>query len=323
MLEERNDIMNLNACIFIAGAYGVAGSAIKRWLLSRGYTNILTPPREELDLYDFEQVDNYFSRYRPEYVFYTAAKMGSITYRKSHPAELLLENMRMQSNVISCSHTYGVKKLLFMSSDFIYPENNDGTLRESDFLTGLPCARDFPYSLAKITGVKLCDYYREEYGDDFFTIVPCAFFGLNSSFDLERANVVASMIRRMYTAKLCEDPEFVLWGSGKPIKEFLYSDDVASACLLLMEQEKHESLYNIGSGNGGTSIWELACMIRKAIGYEGEIVCDLTKPDGIMRRVPDSMRIRELGWEPKYDMESAVEFMCEYYLKLLEEGKIN
>ncbi len=310
--------MNLNSCIFIAGAHGVAGSAIERLLLSQGYMNLLTPTHKELDLYNFKQVDHYFNRYRPEYVFYTAAKMGSITYRKSHPAELLLENLRMQSNVISCSHTYGVKKLLFMSSDFIYPEKEDGTLREPDFLTGLPCARDFPYSLAKITGVKLCDYYREEYGDDFFTIVPCAFFGLNSSFDLERANVVASMTRRMHTAKLRGDSEFVLWGSGKPIKEFLHSDDVASACLLLMEQEKHESLYNIGSGNGGTSIWELACMIKKVLGYEGAIVCDMTKPDGIMRRVPDSSRIRELGWKPKYDMDAAVRFMCEYYLETLK-----
>lgn len=314
--------MNTDACIFIAGGHGVAGSAIDRLLLSQNYTNVLTPTHEELNLYEFDQVDDYFNKYRPEYVFYTAAKMGSITYRNSHPAELLLENMRMQSNVISCAHTYGVKKLLFMSSDFIYPEKNDGTLRESDFLTGLPCVRDFPYSLAKITGVKLCDYYREEYGDDFFTIVPCAFFGLNSSFDLERANVVASMIRRMYTAKSQGDSEFILWGSGKPVKEFLHSDDVASACLLLMEQEKHESLYNIGAGDNGTSIWELACMIKEAIEYEGDIVCDLTKPDGIMRRVPDSSRIRELGWRPKYDMESAVRFMCEYYSRKLADEKI-
>lgn len=278
--------------------------------------NILSPSHRELDLTSGEQVDRYFESNRPAYVFCTAAKMGSITYRNAHPAELLLENMQMQNNVIRAAHTYGVKKLLFMSSDFIYPDTEDGILRESDFLKSVPGKRDFPYILAKITGVKLCDYYREEYGDQFFTVVPCAFFGLNSSFDIERANVVMSLIRRMHDAKTANDPVFTLWGSGKPVKEFLFSDDVASACVLLMETDLNEGLYNIGSGTGGTSIWELAHIIRDVVGYEGEIVCDLSKPDGILRRVPDSSRLRALGWKPAYDLKTAVQLTYDHFLKM-------
>lgn len=239
--------------------------------------------------------------------------MGSITYRNAHPAELLLENMQIAANVISAAHTYSVKKLLFMSSDFIYPDMESGVLREEDFLTAVPGKKDFPYILAKIAGVKLCDYYREEYGDKFFTVVPCAFFGVDSSFDIERANVVMSLIRRMHDAKTANDPTFTLWGSGRPVKEFLFSDDVASACVLLMETDLDEGLYNIGSGTGGTSIWELAQIIKDVVGYEGEIVCDLSKPDGILRRVPDSSRLRVLGWSPAYDLETAIRLVYQHF----------
>lgn len=308
--------MKANETVYIAGGHGVAGSAIGRLLKGRGFTNVLTPGHGELDLSSGEEVDRFFSDNRPVYVFYAAAKMGSITYRNAHPVELLLDNLHMQMNVISAAHKYGTKKLLFMSSDFIYPNSESGVLRETDFLTAMPGAKDFPYSLAKITGVKLCDYYREEYGDDFFTAVPCAFFGRNSSFDVERANVAASLIRRMHDAKLAKDAQFVLWGSGKPVKEFLFSDDLAEACvLLMMGEDGHESLYNIGSGSGGTSIMELACLIRDIVGYEGEIVCDLTKPDGILRRVLDSSRIQALGWKPRHDLRNSLEFLYNCYLE--------
>ncbi len=308
-------IMGHNDAIFIAGGHGVAGSAIRRRLLSKGYSNVLSPTHKELDLSSQDEVESFFKEYKPKYVLYTAAKMGSITYRNSHPAELLLENLLMQTNVIRCAHRFDVEKLLFMSSDFIYPEIQDRAMTEDDFLSGLPSKRDFPYSLAKITGVKLCDYYREEYGNQFFTVVPCAFFGTDSSFDLERANVVASMIHRMHDAKTTNAAEFTLWGTGKPVKEFLFSDDVASACVLLMEQESVEGLYNIGSGSGGTSIRELADIIKNVVDYKGQIVYDLSKPDGIMRRVTNSSRLRALGWKPEYDLETAVRITYEHFQK--------
>lgn len=308
--------MEKNHTILIAGGHGVAGSAIVRLLEKKGFTNVFAPNHMELDLCSFEAVDRFFADTKPNYVFYVAAKMGSITYRNNHPVELLLENLSMQMNVIRCAHTYRVKKLLFMSSDFIYPETESGILKEENFLTGLPSKRDFPYSLAKITGVKLCDYYREEYADDFFTVVPCAFFGLNSSFDIERANVVTSMIHRMHDAKLIDAPEFMLWGTGRPIKEFLFSEDIASACFLLMEQDIFDGLYNIGSGDGGISIMELANLIKETIGYEGKIVCDCTKPDGVLRRVPDSTRLQALGWKPVHDLKDSIAFMYDYFLTL-------
>lgn len=311
--------MKKNDVILIAGGHGVAGSAIQRLLLLKGYSNVLSPTHNELDLSSQEEVEALFRAHKPKYVLYTAAKMGSITYRNSHPAELLLENLLMQTNVIRCAHKFNVEKLLFMSSDFIYPEIQDRPMTEADFLSGLPSSRDFPYSLAKITGVKLCDYYREEYGDQFFTVVPCAFFGIDSSFDLERANVVASMIHRMHDAKTTNAKEFVLWGTGKPVKEFLFSDDVASACVLLMEQRSVEGLYNIGSGSGGTSIRELANTIKEVIDYRGQIVCDISKPDGIMRRVTDSSRIRALGWRPKYDLRTAIQVTYNQFQKYIQK----
>ncbi len=287
-----------------------------RLLQKNGYINILAPTHRELDLGSSEQVSRFFHDNRPQYVFYTAAKMGGITYRNAHPAELLLENLQMQVNVIQYAHEYGVKRLQFMSSDFIYPEKTaDGTLREEDFLNGLPSRRDFPYSLAKIVGVKLCDYYREEYGDSFFTVVPCAFFGIDSSFDVERANVVASLMRRMHEAKESGTREFVLWGTGKPVKEFLFSDDLASACVLLMEQDACEGLYNIGSGSGGISIMSLAESIREVVGYKGRIVCDPSMPDGVPRRVPDSTRLRSLGWRPLYDLQTALQLTYDHFIK--------
>lgn len=315
--------MDKNERIFIAGAYGVAGSAIFRQLQQKGYKKLLIPSHKELDLKLWDQVNCFFKTYRPTYVFYTAAKMGNILYRNTHPVEILLENLLMQSNVIKCAHEYGTKKLLFMSSDFIYPDVEKENLHEKDFLKGLPCTKDFPYSLAKITGVKLCDYYREEYGDNFFTVVPCAFFGINSTFDIERANVVASLIHRMYDAKIANDKEFILWGTGKPVKEFLFSEDVASACLLLMEKELKEGLYNIGSGSGGTSILDLVYIIKDIIGYKGKIVCDTTKPDGILRRIPDSSRLQSLGWKPIYDLETSIRFMYKYFLDTLQGAGIN
>ena len=292
---------------------GVAGSAIIRNLLNNGFNNIVVPLHRELDMRDREKVLAFFETEKPDYVFFTAVKMGSLTYRRSHPAELLLENMQMQNNIISAAHAFGVKKLLFMSSDFIYPNTEDGLLREEDFLTAMPNEKDLPYSLAKVTGIKLCDYYREEYGDVFFSVVPCAFFGIGSSYDLERANVVMALIRRMHDAKAANDPTFTLWGTGKPVKEFLYSDDVASACVFLMEEELDSGLYNIGSGDGGTSIWDLAHIVQDVVGYTGQIVCDPSMPDGIMRRVPDSTRITDMGWRPGVTLRDGLERTYDWF----------
>lgn len=312
-------MMDKNSVIYIAGGKGVAGNAIVRNLEESGYHNLLVPSHDELNLMNQQEVDGFFERYRPEYVFFTAAKMGSIVYRNQHPADILNHNLLMQTNVLSAAHQYLVKKLLFMSSDFIYPNTESGILCESDFLTNIPGQKDLPYSLAKITGIKLCDFYRQQYGDNFFTVVPCAFFGENSSFDLQRASVVAALIKRFHDAKVAEAEELVLWGSGKPVKEFLYSDDIASACLFLMEHYDDGGLVNIGSGDGGHTIMETAQIIRRVVGFKGEISCDLSKPDGIMRRVMNSTKLKELGWTPKYTLEEAVTNMYEYFLTITKE----
>lgn len=306
--------MDQNSVIYIAGGNGVAGSAIARSLKSKGFHKLLTPTHRELDLTNQQEVTSFFERERPEYVFFTAAKMGSIVYRNEHPADIMDQNLLMQTNVLRAAHQYQVKKLLFMSSDFVYPNTESGVLCETDFLTAAPGQKDMPYSLAKIAGIKLCDFYRQQYGDNFFSVVPCAFFGENSSFDLERASVVAALIRRFHDAKTAGADNLVLWGSGKPVKEFLLSDDIASACLHLMEHYEDGGIVNIGSGDGGHTIMETAQTIRRVVGFEGNITCDLSKPDGIMRRVMNSNKLKELGWMPEYTLEEAISSMYAYFL---------
>lgn len=306
--------MDKNAVIYVAGGNGVAGSAIVRALEEKGYQHILTPTHGQLDLLNQTDVERFFAENRPEYVFFTAVKMGSIVYRNEHPVEILNDNMLMQLYVLKAAHDTGVKKLLFMSSDFVYPNTDSGVMKESDFLSAAPAQKDLPYTLAKMTGIKLCDYYRQEFGDNFFTVVPCAFFGKNASFDLQRANVVGALIKRFYDAKKNGDPELVLWGSGKPVKEFLYSDDIADACLYLMEHYDEGGMVNIGSGDGGITIMDAAKVIAKTIGYSGEITCDLTKPDGIMRRVMDSEKLRSLGWKPRYTFEEGIQETYQHFL---------
>lgn len=306
--------MKQSSTIYIAGGNGVAGSAIARGLKAQGFKNVLVPAHKNLDLTSQQDVDTFFEQQQPEYVFFTAAKMGSIVYRNEHPADILEQNLLMQTNVLRAAHQYHVKKLLFMSSDFIYPNTESGILHEEDFLTSAPGQKDLPYSLAKITGIKLCDFYRQQYGDDFFTVVPCAFFGENASFDLERASVAAALIRRFHDAKANGSGELVLWGSGKPVKEFLLSDDIANACLFLMEHYEGGGIVNIGSGDGGHTIMETAQIICRVVGFTGKINCDTSKPDGIMRRVMDSSKLKELGWKPRYTLEEAISKMYKYFL---------
>jgi len=308
--------MEKDKLIFIAGKDGVAGSAIVRCLKEMGYQHLLLPSHKELDYSNQNDVNRYFKEKKPAYVFYAAAKMGSIVYRNEHPADIMYENMIMQMNVLRAAHENGVKKLLFMGSDFIYPRMSCNVLHEEDFLTAGLDEKDLPYTLAKIAGVKLCDYYHQQFGDEFFSVIPCAFFGINSSFDVERANVVASLIKRLHTAKVREEKEFVLWGSGKPVKEFLFSDDVANACIFLMQQDQYFPMINIGSGDGGTSIWELAQIIRRIVGFSGEIVCDRTKPDGIMYRVMDSTKLHDCGWRARYPLEEAIELTYRHFLEM-------
>ncbi len=306
--------MEQTSTIYIAGGNGVAGSAIARALRTQGFERILAPTHSELDLNSQQAVDVFFTRYKPDYVFFTAAKMGSIVYRNEHPADILEQNLLMQTNVLRAAHENHVKKLLFMSSDFVYPNTESGILREDDFLTNAPGQKDLAYSLAKITGIKLCDFYRQQYGDDFFTVVPCAFFGEKSSFDLTRASVGAALVKRFHDAKVSGADELVLWGSGKPVKEFLLSDDIADACLFLMEHYTEGGMVNIGSGDGGHTILEVAETIKEITGFQGSIGLDLTKPDGMMRRVMDTTKLCALGWKPRYTLKEALEKLYEYFL---------
>ena len=308
--------MNTTGNILICGGHGVAGNAIHNSLIMKGYDNIFVPNHLECDLTEQNSVDRLFAKVKPEWVFMTAAKMGSIIYRNEHPADILTQNLQMQTNVIQSAHKYNAKKLLFISSDFIYPNTESGILKEEDFFTNVPDPKDLPYSLAKTVAIKMCDFYRQQYGDNFFTVVPCAFFGEKSTFDLDRASVVAALIKRFHVAKENGAPELILWGSGKPVKEFLFSEDIGDACVFLMEKYEEGGLINIGAGDGGHTIMETAQIIKSVVGYDGQITCDLSKPDGIMRRVMDSSKIRSLGWIPKYDLKESIQKMYEYYLQI-------
>ena len=300
--------------IYVAGHRGLVGSAIVRNLQAKGYANLVGRTHAELDLTNQAAVRHFFEEERPDIVVLAAAKVGGIHANNTKPAEFAYENMQVQCNVIKCCHDYKVKKLLFLGSTCIYPRLAPQPIPEEALLTGPLEETNEAYAIAKIAGMEMCRFFKQQYGDDFFTVVPCAFFGINSSFDLQRANVIGALIRRFHEAKRSGAEELVLWGSGKPVKEFLYSDDIASACVFLMDNYTSGGMINIGADDGGHSIMEAAQIIQRVTGFEGRISCDLTKPDGIMRRVMDSSKIRGLGWTPQYSFEQAIELTYEHFL---------
>jgi len=283
----------------------MVGSSILRALQSRGYTNFVLKNSSELDLRNQQAVADFFAKEKPEYVFLAAAKVGGIFANNTYRADFIYENMMIQSNVIHYSYLSGVKKLLFLGSSCIYPKLAPQPLKEDYLLTGLLEPTNEPYAIAKITGIKMCDEYRVQYGCNFITVMPTNLYGPNDNYDLSNSHVLPALLRKFITAKRNGESSVTVWGTGAPRREFLHVDDLASACLYLMENYDESGLVNIGVGED-ISIMELAHLVKKIVGFEGEIMTDTTKPDGTPRKLLDVSKLADLGWRSSITLEEGI-----------------
>jgi GDP-L-fucose synthase len=308
--------MNPNSKIYIAGHRGMAGSAIHRNLNSRGYTNIITRTHSELDLTNQQAVNNFFETQRPEYVFLAAAKVGGILANSTYPAEFIYENLMIEANVIHAAYTNGVKKLLFLGSSCIYPGLAPQPLKEEYLLTGELEITNEAYAVAKIAGIRMCKHYNQQYGTNFISVMPTNLYGPNDNYDLETSHVMAALIRKFHEARLNNAPHVVVWGTGTPRREFLHVDDMADACVYLMENFDAPDIgefVNIGLGVDVT-IKELAELIGDIVGYNGEIVYDATKPDGTPQKLMDVSRLQELGWAARISLRDGIKQSYDWYV---------
>lgn len=292
--------------IYIAGHNGMVGSAIFRRLETLGFQQIISRTSAQLDLKNQALVADFFAQEKPDYVFLAAAKVGGIVANNTYRADFLYENLMIQNNVIHESYRSGVKKLMFLGSSCIYPKLAPQPLREEYLLTGLLEPTNEPYAIAKIAGIKMCDAYRSQYGCNFVSVMPTNLYGRNDNYDLNNSHVLPAMLRKFHEAKINKQPVVTLWGTGKPLREFLHADDMADACVFLMEHYDQEGLVNIGIGED-ISIKDLALLIRDIVGYEGAIEWDSSKPDGTPRKLMDITKLRSLGWEAKTTLRKGIE----------------
>lgn len=291
--------------IYVAGHNGMVGSAIVRKLNEEGYTNIITRSSKELDLRDQVSVDRFFSTEAPEYVFLAAAKVGGILANNIYRADFLYENLMIQNNVIHSAYLNKVKKLMFLGSSCIYPKLAPQPLKEEYLLTGELEPTNEPYAIAKIAGIKLCDAYRSQYGCNYISVMPTNLYGPNDNYDLNNSHVLPALIRKVITAKNNDEKTVTIWGTGTPKREFLYVDDLADACYYLMQTYNEPGLVNIGVGED-VSILELAQLVVKIVGFEGEIVTDTSKPDGTPRKLMDVGKLNAQGWKAKVSLEEGI-----------------
>ena len=287
--------MEKDAKIYIAGHRGMVGSAIKRKLEKEGFTNFVTRVSSELDLRDQQAVADFFASEKPDYVFLAAAKVGGIIANNTYRAEFLYDNLQIQNNVINQSYLNGVKKLMFLGSSCIYPKLAPQPLKEDYLLTGPLEETNEPYAIAKIAGIKLCDAYRSQYGCNYISVMPTNLYGYNDNYHPQNSHVLPAMIRRFHEAKENGAPSVTIWGTGSPRREFLFADDLAEACYYLMQTYNEPGLVNIGTGED-ISIKDLAYLVKKIIGYEGEIQFDTSKPDGTPRKLMDVTKLANAGW---------------------------
>lgn len=306
--------MEKSAKIYIAGHRGMVGSAIHRTLQGRGYSNFVLKTHGELDLTNQRAVEEFFLQERPEYVFLAAAKVGGIAANMGDPVGFLLENLQIQCNVISSAHRYNVKKLMFLGSSCIYPKDAQQPLKEEYLMTGLLEPTNEGYALAKIAGLKLCRYYRQQYGADFISVMPCNLYGYFDNFDPEKSHIVPALICKFHEAKIKGLGSVTIWGSGKAYRELLFADEMADACVFLMEHYSGEGFVNIGYGKDYT-VMEIAGAVKEVVGYKGEILTDPGKPEGMKRKIVDSGRLRGLGWQPRYTLLEGLRMTYEWYLK--------
>jgi GDP-L-fucose synthase len=302
--------MEKQAKIYVAGHRGMVGSAILRGLHKRGFDNLIFRKSSELDLRNQTEVSDFFRKERPDYVFLAAAKVGGILANNTYRADFLYENLMIQNNVIHSAYKNDVKKLMFLGSSCIYPKLAPQPLQENALLTGLLEETNEPYAIAKIAGIKMCDAYRTQYGCNFISVMPTNLYGPNDNYDLQNSHVLPALIRKFLTAKKNNDPSVILWGTGAPLREFLHADDLADACLFLMETFDEAGFVNIGTGVD-LPIRELAEIVKKTVGFQGEIVLDTTKPDGTPRKLMDVSKLHNLGWRHKIDLVDGIKMVVE------------
>lgn len=300
--------------IYVAGHRGMVGSAIVRALKAQGYQNLLLKSSAELDLRNQAAVEEFFAQEQPDYVFLAAAKVGGIQANNMYRAVFLYDNLMIEGNIIHAAHRWGVKKLMFLGSSCIYPKLAPQPLKEEYLLSGELESTNEPYAIAKIAGIKLCEAYYDQYGDRFISVMPTNLYGLGDNYHPENSHVLPSLIYRFHQAKTKADKQVVVWGSGAPLREFMFADDLAEACLFLMHQYEAREFINIGTGEE-ISIRELAEMIRQIVGFEGDIVYDQSKPDGTPRKLMDVSKLRSMGYTHRTSLQEGIRKVHEDYLK--------
>ena len=306
-----------DAKIYLAGHRGLVGGALLRHLQSEGFSHIVTRTSDELDLRNQSATNAFFAEEKPTYVVLAAARVGGILANSTYPAQFIYDNLMIAANVIEAAHQSGVKKLLNLGSSCIYPKMAPQPLQESALLTGPLEPTNRPYAIAKIAAIELCDSYRAQYGDDFISAMPTNLYGPHDNFDLKNSHVLPAMMRKMHEAKIGGEPTVEIWGSGTPMREFLHSQDLAEACLFLMENFDGSGPINVGFGEDIT-IRDLALLIRDIVGYEGELRFDASKPDGTPRKLMDVSQINQLGWRAKIGLREGIEGVYDWYLNNVE-----
>lgn len=313
--------MNKTDKIYVAGHRGLVGSAIVRNLKSKGYENVIGRTHKELDLCDQAAVRTFFETQRPDVVVLAAAKVGGINANNTTPAEFIYENSQIQCNVIQCCHDFRVKKLLFLGSTCIYPKMAPQPIPEEALLTGPLEPTNEAYALAKISGLKMCQFYKRQYGDDFISCMPTNLYGPHDNYDLNGSHVMPAMIRKFHEAKVNGAPAVELWGTGSPLREFLYVDDMADACVFLLENYSGESHVNIGTGKEVT-IRQLAETVKNTVGYTGDIIWNSAMPDGTPRKLTDVTKLHALGWTHKVELEEGVRLAYDWFRENVDQARM-
>ena len=312
--DSWEESMKISDNIYVAGHTGMVGSAIVRHLKKNGYQNLLLKTHRELDLTDQQATKSFFQQERPDYVFIAAAKVGGIQANSMFPADFLYVNLMINANIIHAAHEVGVKKLLALGSSCIYPKFADQPLREEAFLDGKPEPTNEGYAIGKISALELVKFFHRQYGDPFISCMPTNIYGENDNFDLQGSHVIPAMIRKFHSAKMEGADSVTLWGTGSPLREFLYVDDLADACVFLMENYDEDEHINVGSGEE-VSIKELAEMIKRSVGFEGDLIFDIDKPDGTPRKLLDTKKMLNMGWTYKVTLCEGIERSYQYFLE--------
>lgn len=313
--NKKIQIVEENAKIYVAGHRGMVGSAIVRKLQHEGYKNIVTRTSQELDLRNQDAVEKFFKEERPDYVFLAAAKVGGIIANNTYRADFLYENLAIQINVIHNSYLNGVKKLMFLGSSCIYPKLAPQPLKEEYLLTGLLEETNEPYAIAKIAGIKMCDAYRAQYRCNFISVMPTNLYGYNDNYDPQNSHVLPALIRKFHEAKVKSENSVTIWGTGNPMREFLFADDLADACFFLMQNYNEATLINVGTGKD-ISIKELALLVKNVVGFDGHLHFDTSKPDGTPRKLMDVSKLANLGWKYSTELREGVKLAYSDFLSL-------